>query len=31
VVDERAIAERYRSLTEEGLLYERGRRPWAAI
>jgi len=31
VVDERAIAERYRLLSEQGLLDERGRRLWAAI
>jgi Rhodopirellula transposase DDE domain len=30
VVDERAIAERYRLLTEQGVLDERGRRLWAA-
>jgi Rhodopirellula transposase DDE domain len=30
VVDERAIAERYRLLTEQGALDERGRRLWAA-
>ncbi len=31
MVDERAIAERYRLLSEQGLLDERGRRLWAAI
>jgi Rhodopirellula transposase DDE domain len=31
VVDERAIAERYRLLTEQGVLDERGRRLWAAV
>jgi hypothetical protein len=30
VVDERAIGERYRLLTEQGVLDERGRRLWAA-
>jgi hypothetical protein len=30
VVDERAIAERYRLLSEQGVLDERGRRLWAA-
>jgi len=30
VVDERAVAERYRLLTEQGVLDERGRRLWAA-
>jgi len=31
VIDERAIAERYRLLTAQGVLDERGRRLWAAI
>jgi hypothetical protein len=31
VVDERAIAERYRLLTEQGVLDERGRRVWSAV
>jgi hypothetical protein len=31
VVDERAIGERYRLLTEQGVLDERGRRLWAAV
>jgi Rhodopirellula transposase DDE domain len=31
VVDERAIAERYRLLIEQGVLDERGRRLWAAV
>jgi Rhodopirellula transposase DDE domain len=30
VVDERAVAERYRLLSEQGVLDERGRRLWAA-
>jgi len=30
VVDERAIAERYRLLSAQGVLDERGRRLWAA-
>jgi len=30
VIDERAIAERYRLLSEQGVLDERGRRLWAA-
>ena len=31
MIDERAIAERYRLLTAQGVLDERGRRLWAAI
>ena len=31
VVDERAIGERYRLLSERGVLDERGRRLWAAV
>jgi hypothetical protein len=30
VIDERAIGERFRLLTESGVLDERGRRLWAA-
>ena len=31
MIDERAIGERYRLLSEQGVLDERGRRLWAAV